>query len=90
MKAPFYDKIVKIISIKWYNKILLRRAVKEAKINWIKTGKQHYVVCVENKFMIMNNQIFDRLKKPNGKRYTAIERHAIATYVTPKSTFHNI
>jgi hypothetical protein len=30
------------------------------------------------------------MKKANGQRFSAIERMALAAYVTPVSTFHNI
>jgi hypothetical protein len=94
MKTSFttnlIDKIVRKFSIIRYNKRLLKRAIIEAKKNWIKTGKQHFVIYVENKYIVIDNDSIDKLKKPNGQRFTAIERRAMACYVTPASTFHNI
>lgn len=84
------DRIIKKLSIKLYNKIVLKRAITEAKIRWIKTGKRHYVIPVTDEYIVVNNAITKRLQRSNGKKWRAIDLLEASVFVTPASTFHNI
>jgi len=84
------DKILKKYSIKIYNKVILKRAIAEAKLRWIRTGKKHYVIPVNDEYIVVNNEITKRLQRTNGKKWRAIDLAQAAVYITPVSTFHNI
>lgn len=70
--------------------MLLKRAVKDAKLKWVMTGKRHYVIPIFNEYIVVNSQITKKMKRKNGKRWSAVELSEAAVYITPNSTFHNI
>lgn len=88
--SKIQDKIIKKVSPKHYQKILLKRAITEAKTRWIKTGKRHYVMSVNDEYIVFDKSILKRIRRKNGRKWTAIELLENSVYVTPQSTFHNI
>ena len=88
--GKIYGSILKKISLKQYNKLQLKRAIKQAKLKWIQTGKRHYVIYSNGNYLIVNNSILKTLKKGKGKKWNAIDLINASAYFTPVSTFHNI
>ena len=88
--SKIQDKVIKKYWPKKYKKILLKRSVEEAKRRWIMTGKRHYVMPVDDQFIVFDKSILKKLRRKNGKKWTAIELLEYSVYVTPQSTFHNI
>jgi hypothetical protein len=84
------DRIIKKLSIKLYNKIILKRAISKAKLQWIRTGKRQYVIPADNNFIIVDRSVIKRINKSNKRKWTVTDLINSAVYITPVSTFHNI
>ena len=88
--GKIYGSILKKISLKQYNKLQLKLAIKQAKLKWIQTGKRHYVLFMDGDYLVTNNKILKIINKGKKVKWRAMDLQNAASYFTPVSTFHNI
>ena len=84
------DGIIFNISKKWHNKMILKRAVNDAKSKWLQSGKQQFVLYTDNKYMVINKAFIDNLNKTRKPKITHRQLMDISVYVTPVSCYINI
>jgi len=90
MKLKIKDVIIRTISEKWYAKVLLKRAVRLAKKSWLKSGKQQFVLFIDDEYLVFNKAVIDTLNKKRKKKFTHRNVMDAAVYVTPASGYINI
>ncbi len=83
-------RIIFTISEKWYNKILLKRAIRGAKTKWLKSGKQHFVLFTNNQYVIINKAFLREFNKKRKSQITHRQLMDMSVYVTPASGYTNI
>ncbi len=90
MKLKIVDKVILAVSEKWYNKLMLKRAVTDAKQKWLKSGKQQFVLFIDNVYIVTNKAIIDKLNKKRKIKFTHRTLMNASVYVTPASGYINI
>lgn len=86
------NKIILSISEKWHDKRMLKKTVNKAKGEWLRSGKQQFVLFTDNQYIVINKQVVDTLnrKKYKNKKITHRQLMNMSVYVTPVSCYINI